>query len=52
MLRPARLTSVSMPPSGRNHHALAADWALYDFKQWWARRQAQLARRKLAAPVV
>ncbi|MFY9288777.1 MAG: putative PEP-binding protein [Alphaproteobacteria bacterium] len=48
-LRPLRLTSISLPPKIRNHDALAADWFLYDFKQWWNRREGQLRRHKPAA---
>jgi phosphoenolpyruvate-protein kinase (PTS system EI component) len=33
-LQKANLSSVSLIPSGRNHHALKADWALYNWGLW------------------
>ncbi len=49
-MRTLGLNSVSLPPSGRNHIALSADWALHDFRHWNKRPSRKAARTTESAP--
>ena len=49
-MRTLGLNSVSLPPSGRNHIALPADWALHDFRRWNKRPSRKAGQTTERAP--